>query len=561
MTQVEQDNRSFLATWDPRLLQALEGVDDSHVTLEATAQGPTLRIEDWYAHDTEEPRTSAAAQLPPQPKPLHLHFGFGLGYFLDADTPTPQGNVLVYEPDPAILRCALRHIPLEPLLRSKRATLCTNFARFQYIVMRTKARRGTYRYFVNRPHGMRYNGELAQFQRLLSQLSGAASISGGNRLTRTILTSTLNSLEDHLRCPGFQHLRNSLSQKPAVLIAAGPSLERNLAHLVAHRHKVVVFAVARVTKLLERYGLEPDFLVHVEAQDFFSFIQPCRNLSRTTFLLADQTDVRYYRFPHRATFGFQSRTNALINSLVAAHPEARAEIVKTGGSVATAACFLAFLAGCNPIVLIGQDLALTGGRHHAGKSGGSEERTRTVPGYYGGTVTTIPNYHNNIIWYQEALKAFAQMDPQRQIINATEGGAVLKNFPRVPLRAVLAALPNKPIDVTLPDIHEDRSHLAAPFRAELLAFNQRISEAAASFAPLEEALQDALLNGEDLPDPGPQLRAYLAHMEGQEYWEHMVKPEVATLRMMLKRLDMTDNHNHRLQAWAALAAAFQGSLL
>jgi hypothetical protein len=103
--------------------------------------------------------------------------------------------------------------------------------------------------------------------------------------------------------------------------------------------------------------------------------------------------------------------------------------VPPGGSVAIAAFGIACLLGANPIIFIGQDLALTGGHTHAkGTIYENQKADLATPSFYmmevpsidGGKVTTLRYMHTFLLRFEEL---FAQ-HKDRLIIDATEGGAL-----------------------------------------------------------------------------------------------------------------------------------------
>jgi hypothetical protein len=127
-----------------------------------------------------------------------------------------------------------------------------------------------------------------------------------------------------------------------------------------------------------------------------------------------------------------------------------------GGNVASVCYSLAVAAGCDPIVLVGQDLALgEDARVHAAgiadnwqefldraavvaEERGEAERPHRVraPGYFGGEVITLTNMLSYIQWYEHNIPRVRAMFGQRTI-NATEGGARIGGAEQAPLAQVI----------------------------------------------------------------------------------------------------------------------------
>jgi hypothetical protein len=148
--------------------------------------------------------------------------------------------------------------------------------------------------------------------------------------------------------------------------------------------------------------------------------------------------------------------------------------VGSGGSVSTAIFGMGIYLQCNPIILVGQDLALTNCKQYCSNSadggmliklnqqgdaftydnvspgyellmenGGSNstmhrEKTLTLPGYYGGTVLTKADYAQ----FHAEFENHAEMENSKtnpiRILNCTEGGAYIKGFEHIPLAEAIA---------------------------------------------------------------------------------------------------------------------------
>jgi hypothetical protein len=147
---------------------------------------------------------------------------------------------------------------------------------------------------------------------------------------------------------------------PAVIAAAGPSLDANVVDLARVRDRALLIACDTAAQPLVWHGLEPDLIVatdssHVNARHLSS-------IGSTRSWLVGEGSLHPSAFTHfhRRTFAFK----------VASHQPwpwlesvglARATL-ETWGSVVTSALSLALIMGCDPIAFVGADFAFTGGR-------------------------------------------------------------------------------------------------------------------------------------------------------------------------------------------------------
>ncbi len=552
-----RENAEFFRKWDPHLLRELEA-EGAEAVIEETVEGfPTLRIEDHFFHHPERPKEEARNHIGQSREGLRLHFGFGLGYFLDAEQPIAGSRILIYEPNQAFVKQAMSLRRFALVFRQKRATLCCNFRRFQYLAIKWQAGSQAFGFFASPKHAAWDQGAFHQFQRLLTSLSSPKPARKSSRLFPLILESSRSSLPWHIESTGFEVMRGRLKNRPAVIVAAGPSLNKNLSELQPYKTKTFIFAIARTAKALAAHDISPHFLAHVEAQDYFHLIEGCPNLEKTAFLLAAQAHPRFYTYPCKKRYVFQSRTNPLINSLVERYPFMRREPIKTGGSVATAAFYLAVLAGCNPIILIGQDLATKGKIWYEKTNLQPEIKTRhrNVVGYFGGEAQTWGNYHNNIIWYSQALPILKQQYPKTQFINATEGGAHLPGFENMKFKDAAHVYLKDEVHEFCPEGKSQSmtSRQLKSFLDDMDQFKLNLESCVHEFEEAEPKIIEAISRSGDLPKPDRLLTPFLACMETSSHFSHFLKAELAWAKLIERQLGAMDDMENLAQI-AALHA-------
>ncbi|CAM2066998.1 Motility associated factor glycosyltransferase family protein [Sulfidibacter corallicola] len=454
-TDIASINRAFLASYDPQLLAEIDAAPSAHFTRADTPSGhPTLQRGKQFLHDPRDPAAEAKRLLDLQPRELHLHFGFGLGYFLEADQPGQGGTTLVFEPDPGVLRCAFETRRLDTLLPSRGTLLFSDIHRFDSAMGRYLQPGVTVSAFAAPQHQAFFPQHFQAFAAAYNKAHEKRRFHKGlfDEAVAGTWRSTVQSLPFSSRATDAERLLNTLKGMPAVVISAGPSLEKHLDTLRLHQDRVVIFAIARTAHLLERNGIRPHFLVHIEAQDFIDFIDDCTNLDETDFLLAEQTEKGYFQFPHRQTFVFQSRFNPVTRWLNLRLPALRKQIAATSGSVSSIGFFMAALAGCSPIVLLGQDLALKGEHiyadgHHNAAYRFSGNKVRYAPGFFGGRVQTLDHYLLTAYWFQDAVPQLQKQFPDLELYNATGTGLALPYFQPIRFREACHRFFTRPLDV------------------------------------------------------------------------------------------------------------------
>ena len=159
-----------------------------------------------------------------------------------------------------------------------------------------------------------------------------------------------------IRHRGVAELKDLYKGKPAVLVSTGPSLSKNIHHLIGMQDKVVIIAVGQALRVLLAYDIKPDFIATVDFGEVnyvhFKGLMNCKiplvTINRTYAKL-----IRDWQGPKFVAAtpvpGFENMATGILTNK---------GFIDAGGSVAHLCFGLAKLLGCNPITFIGQDLAL-----------------------------------------------------------------------------------------------------------------------------------------------------------------------------------------------------------
>ena len=258
--------------------------------------------------------------------------------------------------------------------------------------------------------------------------------------------------------------------RPAILIAPGPSLDKNIDLLQKAKGKAVLIAPLQSLRCLYKAGIQPDFITVLDATDLTTEPFDCFNDVPDDFLTTLIVGVNCHpnvirRFQHVYFFSGGGTLDRWVQDIV---PQPL--ICMDASSVALTGLLLAAHWGCNPITLVGQDLALAGNRRYANDAQLNNltvPHLMTLPGYYGGTVQSPSDYFLFHYQFEKVAENIALSSPEIRLFNSTEGGAFIKGFAHDPLHEVLeryvVKLPELPIvkiSVGGSDLIKDRLDIA-----------------------------------------------------------------------------------------------------
>lgn len=246
--------------------------------------------------------------------------------------------------------------------------------------------------------------------------------------------NTWENVTEMLVNPPAKVFWGSLSNYPAVVVSAGPSLDKNISLLKDIQDRAVLLSVAAALEPLLHHGIRPHFVFALDASpESFVYLEnaPSEKLTLVTDLMV---------FP-RVLQDFQGKkfiARISTNPTVKFFEETLWELgwLRVGFSVSTMAFSFAKALGCSPIILTGQDLSFSesGSSYAAGcrKREATPATTVEIPGYYGKPVKTT-NYWISNLTALEVLAGEAQVP----VINATEGGAYITGCEHMPLQNAL----------------------------------------------------------------------------------------------------------------------------
>lgn len=149
---------------------------------------------------------------------------------------------------------------------------------------------------------------------------------------------------------------------PAFIVSAGPSLEKNIEDMIKNKglvEKSIVVAGSRTLKALLENEIKPDLLVSIDPID--------DNYEMMKGYLDCDTPLVFYEYSNRKILNEYKGEKIYLSTLLSKILEEFNTLRGTylGGSVAHTSVDIARALGCNPIILVGQDLAYTYDHHHS----------------------------------------------------------------------------------------------------------------------------------------------------------------------------------------------------
>jgi hypothetical protein len=440
----------------------------AHSAVEVVQQDPlVLRAGGRLVCSGSDPLTEAQRWVERQdlqPKDIVVVFGAGAGHHL-ALLQKRCASVLVIEPDGELLATLLRRGPLPVDEVSDQLHRVCPWVSSQLTV-------GSRAQYLTWPAARRrYPQQHAAVEAFLQDAVRQATITL-RTLRKRASVWVEHLLENMPRSRGSvlaQGLGTWLAGRPAIIVAAGPSLADNIQELARVEGRAAIIAVNTALGALEQAGIRADMVVVLEALDVSEQLEGHvinRDIPRVLSICANpalfRTDAPVLPFVE----------NMSLHGRVCA--AAGFEMVPAGGSVANAALSVVRAIGASQAIMVGQDLAYRDDRVYApgtvfdsmrvdvdadagtanfsgldakqriarsrpevAEDYASGSVLRTVAWGGEGQVVTTPSFE----YFRLIFEAWARLEPNVRLINATEGGARIEGFEERRLAAVIDELP------------------------------------------------------------------------------------------------------------------------
>lgn len=213
---------------------------------------------------------------------------------------------------------------------------------------------------------------------------------------------------------------------PAILVSAGPSLDKNVQELKKAKNRSFILAVDAAAKVLVKNDILPDAIITIDALKLYKHFEDSgvQNIP----LFANPHCSRGAMYLHKGDKYFLQDKNTHVKAIFDSFHKMVVDI-QGGGSVATDGYALLERLQFKTIVLVGQDLAYTDNKTHSsgtvrGEMGMNifDQDTLQVEDIHGNMITTSYEFQIYQDWFEEEIR----VNPEYRVIDATEGGARIK---------------------------------------------------------------------------------------------------------------------------------------
>ncbi len=367
-----------------------------------------------------------------------VFYGIGFGYHIQQlHKHYPDKEMTIYEPIEEIFHyflhhCDLQDLPLKNIKNFYVKQKTDDQATFMRIPEQIKEQKTL---LVIMPSYQRaFPAECVEFSKAMLQSvkDRREEISVNAKFQKLWVKNCLHNLVDTLTTPDlFSDVDKScFAGKPALLVAAGPSLAEEIENIrkIKEAGLAYIFAAGSSISILLNHNILPDAVCTYDpGESNYLAVEPIVERGITTIPMIYGTSVGHktvekYSGPKIHFFTSEDRIGYyLLNQSV---NDENPDIVMDAPSIAVVTFQLLARLGCEPIILVGQNLALKGDRYYPEgikyyDNMQREEEKIKVEDVEGNWVETTEGY----ISMRKVLEMWIGNYSHRKVINTTRGGA------------------------------------------------------------------------------------------------------------------------------------------
>ncbi|MAG13883.1 MAG: hypothetical protein CMN78_04745 [Spirochaetales bacterium] len=457
-----EGNAAEIAAFHPSFMTEIVAKyePDNKLKIVETQSGlPTARIHGVYLHSLRDPAREAERVLQHDDDRscvCCVFFGFGLGYFVEEFLKRhPNTPVVIIEPNSRMFLSSLAARDLRRIFSADNISLLLDVEPEAIATVLNQFQSGRIRIVSPRSLEQTNKNYFVRARAVVDSFLSRREINKNTlkRFGKRWVKNFVGNMSLLLSSQGISSLANTCVGTPAIVLAAGPSLDQVLPSIAEVGKRCITIAVDTSYRALERFGANPDFLVVVDPQYWNTRHLDGCDTSNTLLVSESSTFPSVLRREYRGIFFGDSLfpLGAYIEGCLGGFGK-----IGAGGSVATSAWDLARHLGCKPIFTAGLDLGypsssthFNGGRFEelilsktsrlmTSESGSfrllNDAQSFFVPANNGSRVLTDRRLITYKWWFENQLKIY----PEVESFTLSKDGVKLDGMPLAAIEDILS---------------------------------------------------------------------------------------------------------------------------
>lgn len=448
------------------------------------------------AYDPEKEANALINEIKKETKKdldLVFIFGIGAGYLINAFKKL-NVNIAVIEPSIKFFNLLIDNFKLDKILEDNITFFIggDDIEDIEKFISLTNTKK--VKFFITRSYATLFNEEALFYQqKVLSivdkKIININTISRFDKLWAYNIASNVAKISTHY---GVNKFFDKYKNIPAIIVSAGPSLEKNIRKLKEMKNKALIIAVDTAIKPLFSHNISPHFVITIDPQKKNSKYFRNVNFKESVLIAESSVDKEAIDSFNGAIY--------FINSIFPLAKYFMEELgnrgdITTGGSVSTAAYDFAIRIGANPIIMVGLDLSFPNYQTHI-KGSYHEENffteiykldsydSRIYKVLIAGNLREEKNIYNEKVWtdsrfdmYKNWYEEQCEINNKIKFYNATEGGIKINGMENIKLEELTQKFNDIEINIDKDDKNiERKNEILIKIKNGLIKIDNEISK-------------------------------------------------------------------------------------
>ncbi|MBQ7764225.1 motility associated factor glycosyltransferase family protein [bacterium] len=366
MNNIFIKNLTALALKNVELVNKLQGFIPTNVPQLVNENGNyNISYNEKLVHNSNNPLAEANEifyKADNTPVSIHIVYGLGLGYLFQVTSLNSKGSVILYEPDLNILWFAFTLVDFSEDIKKENVFIASTYDELSEFIYQKSGIKNT-PVLLSLPSKREtdevgFNNFVKQVQDTVGAFALDLKYTKGAFLPA--LEMLIKNIPSFLNETPLVYYKDFFRGKTAVVVSAGPTLDRNIETLKKYRDRYVLFTVGTAVKTLYEKGLVPDFLCIIEAHNSSRQIEGL-DFTNVNFITEAYSNPVFRNVKYKKVLTHVA-ANMPINHFYSEITGENIEEYWSKGTVSYTALNSARLLGFSKIILVGQDLAYIEGQ-------------------------------------------------------------------------------------------------------------------------------------------------------------------------------------------------------
>ena len=487
--------------------------------------------------------------------------GISNGYHIKRiiETVPKTSNILIYEPSFEIFRRAMEEVDLSFLFKPDAPIgvvvegINENEIEPFFSLMISYDNMTSLKYYTSGNYTELFPEQIENFVKSLKKHITNLSVTWNTlvRYTDVKANNTFNNLPYLYEGYSVEELKGILPKDvPVIVVSAGPSLNKNITDLKKAEGKACIIATDTAMKPLLNAGIIPNLFVIIDGLKPGVLFEH-KDISKVPMVTMTGVSVEPMKYHKGKKFFYYSSSpfeQKILTDL--SEKEQKCKTLPnliTGGSVANTAYSLGVYMGAKTIILVGQDLAMTGNRSHA--DGTFKDKMDEIDlreyNYFeveaidGGKVLTRDDFDRYRKWFEEYAKKWDAIT----MVDATEGGALIHGSKVMTLKKAIQKYCRKEFNVKWHIDHckrlftDENKNIALNYfqnsEKKLAEVKKKAQEGIRYYERLEKLLKKSVVSDAELQKVLKRIKKINNYMEG-DYMAETVMDSLLGLEYTLR---------------------------